>query len=167
MNGKILVVYATRTGSTVGVADAIGKTLATHGFAVDVKPVKDNPDPGSYDAVVIGSAINGALWLPEALEYVQNYQQSLAQLPVAAFCVHIMNLGDDAGSKKKRIAYLDKVRKLLKPVDEGYFAGMGMDPEKESGIIRWIYRTFKIGGEGDCHDWEKIRGWAEEARLEQ
>lgn len=66
MNKRILVTYATHTGSTVDVAAAIGETLGARGFAVDVRPVKENPSVDGYQAVVMGSAVNGAKWLPEA-----------------------------------------------------------------------------------------------------
>ena len=165
MNRRILVTYATRTGTTAGVAAAVGETLAARGFDVDVKPIVENPDPSGYEAVIIGSAINGGQWLPEAVTYISDNQQALRQVPVALFCVHIMNLGDDAASKKNRLAYLNAVRALVPPADEAFFAGQGMKPDEVSGIVRWFYRTFKIGPEGDCRDWAKIRGWAETVPL--
>ncbi len=166
-SSRILVAYATRTGSTVGVASAIGEVLAARGFAVDVKPIRDAPSLDGYQAVILGSAINGGRWLPEATAYVQDHQQALSALPVALFCVHIMNLGDDEKAEKNRRAYLNPIREMVQPIDEAYFAGMGMNPDEEPAIVRWFYRTFEIGGEGDCRDWEKIRSWAEGARVEK
>ncbi len=160
MNERVLLAYATRTGSTVGVAEAIGKTLAERGYAVDVRPMNENPDLKGYQKVILGSAVNGAKWLPEAVEYVQNHQDALQTMPVALFCVHIMNLGDSETHRKNRLAYVQDVRALVKPAAEGYFAGMGMKPEETSAFVRWMYRTFKIGGEGDCRDWDAIRAWA-------
>lgn len=160
MNERILIAYATRTGSTVGVAEAIGKTLNERGYAVDIKPIQDNPDLGAYQKVILGTAVNGAKWLPEAVEYVKNHQEALKQVPVALFCVHIMNTGDSESSKKNRQAYVNNIRPLVNPVAEAYFTGMGMNPADTSAFVRWIYRTFKIGGEGDCRDWDAIRGWA-------
>jgi hypothetical protein len=40
MTNKILVAYATAAGSTGGVAEMIGKTLAETGLGVDVRPVR-------------------------------------------------------------------------------------------------------------------------------
>lgn len=162
---RILVAYATRTGSTVGVAEAVGQTLYKRNYAVDVQPMAANPSPQGYQAVVLGSAINGGRWLPEAVAYVQNHQAALSQTQVALFCVHIMNLGSDETSTRNRLAYLNPIRALVNPAEEGFFAGLGMNPEETSGIVRWVYRTFKIGPEGDCRDWGKIKGWAQEVTV--
>ena len=40
MNDKILVTYASRSGWTAGVAEAIGKTLVENGLQVDVLPMQ-------------------------------------------------------------------------------------------------------------------------------
>jgi menaquinone-dependent protoporphyrinogen oxidase len=161
MNQRILVAYATKTGSTVDVASTIGETRGERGLAGDVMPIKDNPSTDGYQAVIIGSAVNGGQWLPEAVDFVQAHQDTLQGTRVALFCVHIMNLGDDEKSKANRLAYLNAVRSLVQPVDEAFFAGLGMSPEDTSGLVRWFYRTFKIGPEGDCRDWNKIRAWGQ------
>jgi menaquinone-dependent protoporphyrinogen oxidase len=59
MNDKILVTYASRAGSTAGVAEAIGKTLVENGAQVDVLPMKNVKDLTPYRVVVAGSAIRG------------------------------------------------------------------------------------------------------------
>lgn len=165
MSKKILVGYATRTGSTVGVAEAIGRTLAERGFQVDVKPVREQPSLHGYDAVVLGSAINGAAWLPEAMSFLQSNASTLSGAPCAVFCVHSMNGGDDAKQTKKRLAYLDKVREVVKPTDEGFFLGKGPDPEDSSLIERWAFKAFGGSGEGDMRDWDRIQAWADQVRV--
>jgi menaquinone-dependent protoporphyrinogen oxidase len=165
MGSKILVGYATRTGSTVGVAEEIGRTLADRGFTVDVRPLKDSPSLAGYDAAVVGSAINGANWLPEAKEYAQANAALLGELPLAVFCVHGMNTGPGEKKRKKRLAYIDDIRELVSPEHEGYFAGTGLDPEETSKFEAWAFRTFGGDVEGDGRDWPKIRAWAEELAL--
>ncbi len=165
MAKRALVGYATRTGSTVGVAEAIGKGLSERGYAVDVKPLKEQPSLDGYDAVVLGSAVNGGAWLPEAVGFAKSHASQLAKVPVAAFCVHIMNAGDDEKATKRRLGYLDEVRGVIEPVDEGYFLGKGPTAEDSSFIMRWAFRTFGGSGEGDCRDWGEIRSWAEQVPV--
>lgn len=44
MKDKVLVTYASRFGSTAGVAEVIGKTLADNGTQVDVLPMREVKD---------------------------------------------------------------------------------------------------------------------------
>lgn len=71
MNNRILVVYATATGSTAEVAAAMGETLAGHGLSVDVRPVCESPEVEGYRVVLIGSAVQYGTWLPEAVDFVR------------------------------------------------------------------------------------------------
>jgi len=87
MSLKILVAYASRTGSTAGVAEAIGKTLMEKGAQVDVQPMQDVKALTPYRAVVAGSAIQNRQWLPEAMQFVQTHRAALNQKPFAMFSV--------------------------------------------------------------------------------
>lgn len=165
MYGRVLVGYATRTGSTVGVAEAIGRGLSARGFEVDVKPLREHPSLAGYDAVVLGSAINGAAWVSEAMAFVKSNAAALKKMPVAAFCVHSMNGGSDAKQTKKRTAYLDEVRALITLTDEGYFLGKGPDPKDTTLIARWAFKAFGGSGEGDMRDWDKIGAWADKLHV--
>lgn len=165
MSKRVLVGYATRTGSTTGVAEAIGRTLGERGYAVDVKPMREKPSPGGYDAVVVGSAINGAAWLPEAISWVESNASVLRDIPTAAFCVHSMNGGSDEKQTRKRLAYLEKVRAAATPMAEGFFLGTGPSADDSSLIARWAFKTFGGTAEGDARDWDKIKAWAEGLKL--
>jgi len=165
MSRRVLVGYATRTGSTAGVADAIGRTLGERGYAVDVKPFRDQPSPGGYDAVVVGSAINGGAWLPEAIGWVESNSSVLRDVPTAAYCVHSMNGGADEKQTRKRTAYLDKVRDAVTLAAEGFFLGKGPADDDSSLIARWAFKAFGGTAEGDARDWDKIKAWAEGLEL--
>jgi len=165
MSKRMFVGYATRTGSTVGVAEQIGRTLAERGFEVDVRPMREHPKVEGYDAIVLGSAINGAAWLPEAVSFLKSNAAALSRVPVATFCVHSMNGGVDEKQTKKRLAYLDKVREVVKPSSEGFFLGQGPDPDDTSLIARWAFKAFGGSGEGDMRDWNKITSWTRELGI--
>ena len=158
MNNRLLVTYATYAGSTVDVAAAIGDTLATRGFSVDVKPIQENPQVDGYQAVLIGSAVQHANWLPEAIDFVKSNQDALSHLPMALFCVHIQNTGNDQTSRVNRLAYLDEVRPFVRPIAEGFFAGKFDRRGAELLLPGFLPRLVPPL---DFRNWGKIRAWAE------
>ena len=164
MNNKILVTYASRFGSTEGVAKNIGKTLSENGMEVDVLPMRDVRDLSAYDAVVAGSAINGGAWLPEAIQWTRDHQAELKRKPFAAFLV-CMTLTMKSGEQYRShvSSWLNPVRSLVRPVSEGLFAG-GLDISKIPSFgDRLKFRLsvlFGVWKEGDHRDWDAIRKWA-------
>ena len=114
MNNKILVTYASRFGSTVGVAEAIGKSLAESGAQVDVFPMREVKDLSPYQAVVAGSAINAGAWLPEAMQFMQTHRAELNQKPFAAFLVCMTLTMRNADQYRGHVAdWLAPVRALV------------------------------------------------------
>lgn len=163
MNQRILVAYATRAGSTAEIAAAIGESLAARGYAVDVKPVKEKPNPASYTAIVVGSAIRMGSWLPEAVDYIKSNQATLAAMPVSLFTVHVLNTGADDASRAARAAYLKAIRPLLPDAEEVYFEGL-MDFGRLSFLDRIIAKMVK-SVDADHRDWAAIRAWTPAALV--
>ena len=166
MNQKVLVAYASRAGSTMGVAEAVGKTLAQAGASVDVCQVDAVKDLGSYDAVVVGSAIQGQKWLPEALQFVRRHQSELSRRPFASFMVCItLSMANADRYREGLKAWMRPVRDLVPPVSEGYFAG-ALDFSKipfsfNSLAMRMVVLT-GAWKQGDHRDWNAIRQWAQD-----
>ena len=165
MSSKILVTYASRTGSTAGVAEAIGKTLTERGAQVDVLPMQDVRDLAPYQAVVAGSAIRGKKWLPEAMQFVQTHQTALARKPFAAFLVCMTLAMPSADKYRPMVAeWLEPVRALVRPASEGLFAG-ALDISKIPSFgDRLKFRlsvALGVWSEGDHRDWNAIRAWAD------
>ncbi len=119
MADRILVAYASRAGSTAGVAEAIGKTLAESGAQVEVCSVTEVKDFAPYRAVVAGSAIQGGQWLPEAMQFMQTHRAELARKPFAMFLVCMTLSMRNADQYREHVAtWLNPVRALVKPVLE-------------------------------------------------
>ena len=163
MTRKILVTYATRTGSTVGVAEAIGKTLIENGLEADVRPMSDVHDLTPYRAVVAGSAIQDGRWLPEAMQFVRTYQIALRHKPFAAFMVCMTMVMKNGAVREQIRDWMAPVRAIVKPVSEGYFAGT-LDISKVPTLgDRLKFRAsvaLGVWSEGDHRDWEAIHTWA-------
>jgi len=164
MNNKILVTYASRSGSTAGVAEAIGKTLAECGAQVDVLSMAEVVDLATYRAVVAGSAIQGQKWLPEAMRFMTKHQAALAQRSFAAFMVCItLSMKGSEQYRDGITSWMAPVRALVRPVSEGYFAG-ALDfrkmPLTFNTLMMRIPVLMKIWQEGDHRDWKAIHTWA-------
>lgn len=161
---KVLVTYASRAGSTVGIAEAIGATLAEQGLAVDIRPMGEVNDLSPYRAVVAGSAIRRDRWLPEAMQFMQQHQAELKQKPFAAFLVCLALSKPSERNRKSASAWLQPVRTMVNPVSEGLFAGV-LDLSKLSLLYKILFRPFMLItgiSEGDYRDWDAIRTWAKQ-----
>ncbi|MCC7447745.1 MAG: flavodoxin domain-containing protein [Anaerolineae bacterium] len=167
MSHTVLVTYASRNGSTAGVAEAIGKTLAESGAQVEVRPMSEVKDLTPYQAVVVGSAIQNRMWLPEAMQFVRTHQAALNQKPVAAFLVCMTMAMKNEQFRQGVADWLAPVRTLIKPVREGYFAGV-LDISKVPAFSdRLKFRLSVLLGvwtEGDHRDWNAIRAWASDLK---
>lgn len=164
MSPKILVTYATRAGSTGGVARGIGAVLARNGFQVLVKPLQEISDISDYDAVVMGSAIQNQRWLPEALDFLQSHRAALRQKPFAAFLVCItMSMKNPRYHSGVR-EWLQPVRALVPPMQEGYFAGMlkfdRLPLNFQTLLMRGVV-LLRVWRQGDHRDWDAINAWAQ------
>lgn len=163
MSDKILVTYASRTGATAGVAEAIGKTLVESGVQVDVRPMQEVTDLTPYRAVVAGSGIQGKQWLPEAMQFLQARQAELRRKPCAVFLV-CMTLAMNKGDYRREVStWLQPVRALVRPVSEGLFAGIldiNKVPSFKDRMMFKISVKSGVWSEGDHRDWEAIQQWA-------
>ncbi len=163
MSDKILIAYASKTGSTVGVAEAIGKALVERGAQVDVRRVDEVRDLTPYRAVVIGSAIQDRQWLPEAMAFVQKHRSELAGKPVATFLVCMTLAMKNQQHRESVKRWLDPVRSLITPVSEGFFAGrldISRIPKFSDRLKFRASVALGVWSEGDHRDWEAIRAWA-------
>ncbi|MFN2151688.1 MAG: flavodoxin domain-containing protein [Anaerolineales bacterium] len=162
---NILVTYATRTGSTAGVAEAIAQTLIKNGFTADLRPMQVVNDFSNYAAVVAGSAIQNRQWLPEAVQFLQSNRTILRQKPFAMFAV-CMTLAMRNGEKYRPSIseWLAPARALVPPASEGLFAG-SLDISKIPSLSdRLKFRLsvlFGVWSQGDHRDWDAIHTWAE------
>src|SRR5665647_492241 len=95
------------------------------GETVDVIPIQDVKDLSAYKAVIAGSAIQAANWLPEAMDFVKDNREVLTQKPFAAFLV-CMTLAMKKGKEYRPVVsgWMDPVRDLVTPVSVGLFTGI-------------------------------------------
>jgi menaquinone-dependent protoporphyrinogen oxidase len=165
MTNRVLVTYASRTGSTAEVAQAIGKTLSEGGLQVDVMPMHEVADVTPYGAVVAGSAIRGSKWLPEAVQFIQTHRLELARKRFATFTVCITMAMKNAESYRSAVmGWIAPVRGMVRPLSEGLFAGrldFGKMPLNRDTLLFRLSVALGVFPRGDHRDWNAIRAWAE------
>lgn len=185
---KILIAYASMTGSTAEVAQVVAEELAKSGLQVDVLPLSQVQDVDSYAGVVIGAPMIMG-WHRSALGFLQKHRRSFQRIPLAVF-VTAMSLtrtgetsvdgvpvfvdenlpkapANEGGlSFKERYATLaNYLRPILrstrpvKPATIGVFGG-----RLEYGRLKWWAVLFAMviiqAPAGERRNWPAIRAWA-------
>jgi menaquinone-dependent protoporphyrinogen oxidase len=155
---SVLVAYATRHGSTAGVAEAIATVLRKEGMYAEILPVDQVTGLAAYRAVIIGSPLYGRKLLPEVVAFARERRQELARVPVAAFVVGYSLAGEDENARPAADHAVESLRAYLDLRDVGFFAGR-LDAEKLSLPRRLIFRL--LGAPcADRRDWRQIHRWA-------
>ncbi len=129
----VLVAYASRHGSTAGIAERIAATMTESGVATEARSVDDVDDAAVYDAFVIGSAAYMYRWLKEATTFVRRNRDLLAARPVWLFSSGPLgtDLVDEQGRdifSAMRPKEFDELGPLIHPRGENVFFG-AWDPD--------------------------------------
>jgi len=165
---NILVGYATAHESTKGIAKAIGETLTRAGLDAEVRPMDEIYTLDAYDAVVLGSAIHGGSWLPEAASFVEVRAAQLAARPVWLFSVSSVGetssvFGPKVAGFMRRMRTETKeiagFRKLFRPRDHRSFAGA--IERAHWNLAGDLFLKAFGGSYGDHRDWVDIATWAD------
>jgi menaquinone-dependent protoporphyrinogen oxidase len=149
---RVLVAFATKMGSTRGIADAVGEELLRHGLVVDVRNVREVSSLGDYQAVVLGSAVYMGRWRPEAVRFVRRHVAELIKLRVWLF--ESGWIGERPEGLAATAGGLDRAQQV------GAFAptvfGGCLDPALANGLIDRMVAKRKSG---DFRNWDDIRVW--------
>lgn len=184
---KILVTYATNTGSTAEVAEAIAAGLNQAGHTAEVLPIAADIDLSGYDAVVVGAPMIFG-WHNRARDFLKRHQSQLAAKKVACFACAMRltrapgeplpqtalsidtNL-ETAPHTPGRLSIKERFTTLghyltpmlqsapaVKPVGVAFFNG-----KLEMVRLKWWQAAFVMivvqAVPGDYRDWDFIRAW--------
>lgn len=160
MSQKVLVAYASRSGSTTEVAEFIGQVFHEAGFEPEVTHVGQVNSIGPYELVILGSAARVGKLLPEMLKFVKRNAAELVHKKTAYFSVSMTMCEDTPENRDTVAVYLEPLLKVKEPVCTGLFAGK-YDSSSVNFLLRQILKKMKVP-EGDFRDWEEIRRWSQE-----
>ena len=164
---KAVVVYASKYGSTRGIAEFIAEKLRRAGTQAEARRVGEVQNPGDYDAFVIGSAVYMMHWLKEATEFVTGNRALLANRPVWLFSSGPLGTEtkDAQGQDLRTVTEPKEIaefRELIKPRDHRVFFG-ALDSSKLGfghRMLRKLPAARNLLPEGDFRDWNDIEKWA-------
>ena len=185
---KILVTYATLSGTTVEVAEAVGAELAKAGTPVDVLPLAKVKSLDGYGGVVVGGPMIAG-WHREALGFVRKNRKLWGRVPLMVFVtamsltrtattvVEGVPLSIDEGLPKPparpdRLTFRENYARVenyarpiihaagpAKPLGIAFFGG-----RLEYGRLPWWAVVFAMliiqAPAGNKHNWPFIRSWA-------
>lgn len=164
----VLIAYGSSGGSTRGIANRVAARLRQQGVVAEARPVTGPVDVASYDAVVLGSAVHGAKWLPGAARFANTYAELLRVRPVWLFSVS--TVGDEESMFPPRVAKklrgmrreteeISGLRAMLRAREHRNFAG-AITRSDWPLTGRVFFRV--IGGRyGDHRNWPAVDAWAD------
>jgi menaquinone-dependent protoporphyrinogen oxidase len=162
MSSKILVTYATTSGSTQEVAEAIAAELRSAGLSVDLQPAKAVRSLADYSAVVLGAPLYMFHLHADARRFLARFQNDLQTRPCAVFAGGPFDPADEKTWRDVRQNFDQELAKFawLKPVSTLVIGGK-FDPTR----LRFPYNlipALKKMPASDLRDWDAIRAWANE-----
>ncbi len=158
MNEKrVLVAYASKGGSTTGIAEAIGEELRGMGLQADVRAVTEVRDVQPYGAVVLGSAVYMFRWRPEAVRFGKRHAGELRGRPVWLFSSGPL----DRSAEDKDIPAVKGAARLAARIgSRGHVTFGGRLAEDAEGFFaQKMVRGGKVEV-GDFRNFDQIRAWA-------
>lgn len=159
MAASILVVYATRSGSTQEVAEAIAATLREAGLSVDLQRLPFAGKLAEYDGVVLGGPLYMFKWHKDAVRFLRRNREILKAFPVAVFALGPFNdvekeWGEVRDQFDRALVEFPWLNKVAVKVFGGRF-----DPSKLTFPHNLIPGMKKLPVT-DIRDWDDIKDWA-------
>jgi menaquinone-dependent protoporphyrinogen oxidase len=154
MAGPVLVAYATRSGATREVAQAVCESLHGHGVRAHLRPAGEVRDLDGYDAVVLGGALYVGRLHRAARRFLGRHEVALADRPLAVFALGpIPKHGEEDWLEARRHLDRELARHAVEPALVEVFGGR-IDPER-------LPFPLSLLPPEDARDWDAIGAWAE------
>jgi menaquinone-dependent protoporphyrinogen oxidase len=164
---RVLVVVASKHGATADIGAAVAQAVADSpasravGLAAVSVPVEQRPDPTSYDAVVLGSAVYVGRWLEPARHYAAEHVALLRGRPVWLFSSGPIGEPPFPADDPHDAASLSE-----STAARGHRVFPGRLDKSLLTIGERAMVTAMRAPIGDFRDWDAVRAWGEEIATE-
>jgi menaquinone-dependent protoporphyrinogen oxidase len=155
---RVLVTYATKSGATAGIAEAIGEELGRMGLVAEVRPIDAVRDVQGYEAVILGSAVYIGRWRKEALRFGSRHAAELRQRPVWLFESGPTDASADEGKAVPAKAAVELAKEI--GARQHVIFGGKFGPEQVGNFTRSMIAKGDKSPYGDFRNFDRIRGWA-------
>lgn len=168
---SVLVAYASRHGSTRGIAERVAARLRSAGLDTEVLAVGDVRRAEAYDAFVIGGAAYMFHWLKDATSFVRRHAALLASRSVWLFSSGPIGPDEpDAEGRDPRVTCIPRempeLEAAIRPRGTRIFFGAWDPAAKPIGVMERLTRMMPAARDampaGDFRDWPEIDAWADE-----
>lgn len=159
MSTTILVGYATRSGSTQEIAEAVAAELRQRSLTVETKPLREVQTLDGYSAVVMGAPLYMFRWHQDAKRFLTRHRIALSKRPVAVFALGpIQDKEEDWQGAREQLD--NELAKFIwfQPTTTIIFGGK-FDPATLPFPFNWIPGLRQMPPI-DLRNWDAIRGWA-------
>ncbi|MFX0015308.1 MAG: flavodoxin domain-containing protein [Promethearchaeota archaeon] len=173
---SILVVYASRFGSTDEIAQEIAEELEKHEIVTYIMNLRDGeniPSLEEFDGIIVGSGVKMGHWTKEAIEFLETNNEALNKKILGIF----VSSGEAANPDTHEDAhekYLDAIMErtgVRADMSEAFggvldFSSNANYSFQEKKLIRKLAKSIESGiilHEGKVNDfrnWQLIRNWA-------
>jgi menaquinone-dependent protoporphyrinogen oxidase len=153
MAADVLIVYASKHGSTEQVARRIGEVLRAEQLSTAIESADAVADLEGFRAVVLGGSIYMGRWHKDANRFLHRHHDALGELPFAVFALGPgRDTPEDFAQSRKQLDHALAGEHDLAPRTIAVFGGV-IDPER----LRFPFNHMHAV---DLRDWPAIQAWA-------
>jgi menaquinone-dependent protoporphyrinogen oxidase len=162
MNGRVLVAYGSKSGSTAEIAEAIGMHLRLYQLDVTVAPAHEVSSLDGYEFVILGSALYAGRWRRSAMALLKRERKTLMARQVWLFQSGLSVIAPGPWKDPTPPAVLELAKEIgtSRPIT---FPG-ALLPEIARGLLPRLMARGKSAGEH--RDWDRIGAWSREVALQ-
>ena len=159
MSADVLIVYASKRGSTEQTARRIGELLRRQGLTTEVGPAREVTHLGGFRSVLVGGSIYMGRWHHDARQFLSRHRRDLERIPFAVFALGPgKNTPEDFDQSRQQLEHALAKFPEIEARATAVFGGV-IEPER-------LHFPLNRAERRDLRDWDEIARWARSLTTE-